>query len=328
MKKYRLASVLARLFAVVALFCPAAALAQSPAPRLTETPQMRMMQVHPALWKIERGGHTVYLFGSLHILPDYIDWTAPEIDAAMKASDIFVFEVPVDEEATALQKDYVIKNGLMPMGASLRSMLTRREYLIYSTILIRAGLRPVMFEHYRPWLASLILGLAYLHPDNISTLTGADDALLNFARANGREINYLETVDDQMKLLNSTREAAQVLSLKNLIRSLPRTRTQSEELFDSWTAGDADRLYAMIKGYFNGNPAVEDKLIGNRNRLWMVHIKELVEVGDKNALVTVGAAHMGGENGLLMLLCDEGYAVQRVGTGRLPDINVCAPRID
>jgi uncharacterized protein YbaP (TraB family) len=323
-----LASVLARLFAVAALFCPAGAFAQSPAPRLSETPQMRMMQVHPALWKIERGGHTVYLFGSMHILPDYIDWTAPEIDAAMKASRIFVFEVPVDEEAAALQKDYIIKNGLLPMGASLRRVLSRREYLIYSTILTRASLRPVMFEHYRPWLASLILGLAYLHPDNISTLTGADDALLNFARAHDGEIRYLETVDDQMKLLNSTREVAQMLSLKHLIRSLPRTRTQSEELFDTWTAGDADHLRAMIKGYFSGSPAVEDKLIGNRNRLWMAHIKELVKAGDKNALVTVGAAHMGGENGLLMLLCNEGYPVQRVGTGRLPDMNMCAPRID
>ena len=187
---------------------------------------MRMMQVHPALWKIERGGHTVYLFGSLHILPDYIDWTAPEIDAAMKASDIFVFEVPVDEEATGLQRDYIIKNGLLPGGSSLRRVLTRREYLIYSTILIRAGLKPELFEHYRPWLASIVLGLAYLHPDNISTLTGADDALINFARNNAKVLQYLETVDDQMKLLNSTRDLAQVLSLSTSFRCC-RARARS-----------------------------------------------------------------------------------------------------
>src|SRR5262245_46219526 len=94
---------LAGLIAVAAFLCTADAFAQSavPAPRLANPPAMRMMQVHPALWKIEKGPHTVYLFGSLHILPDYIDWTAPEIDAAMKASEIFVFEVPVDEEAAA-----------------------------------------------------------------------------------------------------------------------------------------------------------------------------------------------------------------------------------
>jgi uncharacterized protein YbaP (TraB family) len=324
MKGLRVEPIWAWLIVSFALLCPIAVFAQSAA----GPPQMRMMQVHPALWKIENGPHTVYLFGSLHILPDYIDWTAPEIDTAMKASELFVFEVPVDEEATTLQREYIIKHGLMPMGTSLRRLLTRREYLIYSTILIRAGLKPELFEHYRPWLASLILGLAYLHPDNISTLTGADDALINFAKANGREMRFLETVDQQMALLNTSGEVAQVLSLKRLIETLPRTRTQSEELFASWTAGDADRLEILIKGYFKGYPAIEDRLIGQRNRVWMAQIKQLLEGDAKNALITVGAAHMGGGNGLLSLLCAQGYDVKRVATGRVPDTSVCSPRID
>lgn len=320
--------VLAGLIAAFAFLCPAGALAQSAvaAPPLANPPAMRMMQVHPALWKIEKGPHTVYLFGSLHILPDYTDWTAPEIDAAMKASEIFVFEAQVDEEAAELEKEFVIKNGLLP--GSLRQLLSRREYLIYSTILIRAGLKPQQFEHYRPWLASLILGLAYLHPDNISTLNGADDQLVNFAKTNGRALRYLETVDQQLSLLSNTTELSQVLSLKRLIQTLPRTRAQSDELFEAWTAGDTDRLESLIRGYFTGYAAVEDRLIGSRNRLWMAQINQLLEAGDKNALVTVGAAHMGGENGLLSLLCNEGYDVKRVGTGRLSDTTVCSPRID
>jgi uncharacterized protein YbaP (TraB family) len=314
--------ILARLIVLAAILFPAAVLAQG-AP-----PVMRMMQVHPALWKIQNGPRTVYLFGSLHILPDFIDWTAPEIDAAMQDSDVFVFEVPVDEGAIALERNYVIKNGLMPTGASLRRLLTRREYLVYSTILIRAGLRPEVFEHYRPWLASIVLGLAYLHPDNVASLTGADDALVRFAQANRRELRYFETVDQQMALLSNANEVAQILSLKRLIQTLPRTRSQSDELFESWTAGDADRLEALIRGYFNGYPVIEDKLLGSRNRVWMSQIKQFVEAGDKNALITVGAAHLGGENGLLSLLCAEGYDVKRVATGRVPDTSVCAPRID
>jgi uncharacterized protein YbaP (TraB family) len=314
MKKTRMAPVLARMILVFALLFPAAALAQTAG---------LVMQVHPAIWKIQKGKRPVYLFGSLHILPDTVDWTAPEIDAAMRASDIFVFEVPVNEGTATLQRQYVMQNGLIPRGGSLRRLLTRREYLIYSAILIRAGLKPVLFEHYRPWLASIILGLAYLHPDNIASLTGADDMLIDYARNNRKEMRYLETVDQQMALLNGANEITQVLSLKHLIQTLPRTRIQSQELFDSWTAGDADRLGGLIEGYFKGYESVQDKLIGNRNRVWMAKIKELVEAGDKTAMVTVGAAHISGEQGLLALLCAEGYDVRRISVSGGPDASVC-----
>jgi uncharacterized protein YbaP (TraB family) len=241
----------------------------------------------------------------------------------MRASDIFVFEVPVNEGTATLQRQYVMQNGLIPRGGSLRRLLTRREYLIYSTILIRAGLKPVLFEHYRPWLASIILGLAYLHPDNIASLTGADDMLIDYARNNRKEMRYLETVDQQMALLNGANDITQVLSLKHLIQTLPRTRIQSQELFDSWTAGDADRLGGLIEGYFKGYESVQDKLIGSRNRVWMAKIKELVEAGDKTAMVTVGAAHISGEQGLLALLCAEGYDVRRISVSGGPDASVC-----
>jgi uncharacterized protein len=312
-----MAPVLAPMILLIAVLFPAGAFAQTAA---------AVMQVHPAIWKIQKDERAVYLFGSLHILPGTIDWTAPEIDAAMRASDMFVFEVPVDDEAAILQRQYVIQNGLIPKGGTLRRLLTRREYLIYSTILIRAGLKPERFEHYRPWLASLILGLAYLHPDNIASLTGADDMLIDYARSKGKETRYLETVDQQMALLSATSDAAQLLSLKHLIQTLPRTRTQSQELFDSWTAGDADRLGELIEGYFKGYEAVEDKLIASRNRVWMAKIKEVVEATNKTAMVTVGAAHISGEQGLLALLCAEGYDVRRIAVGGGPDGRVCGQR--
>jgi uncharacterized protein YbaP (TraB family) len=84
------------------LVLPGAAFAQGAAP---------VTQARPALWKVENAGATVYLFGSLHILPNTIDWTTPEIDAAMAGSDVFVFEVPIDEQAVAAEKDFVIHYG-------------------------------------------------------------------------------------------------------------------------------------------------------------------------------------------------------------------------
>src|SRR5262245_11396827 len=104
----RMAGVLAVLFVLL----PAGVLAQSSA-------------ANPALWRISDGASTVYIFGSLHILPQSFQWRAPEIDSAIAASDIFVFEVPINDEANARQKEFIVKNGLLPAGASLRKVLNR-----------------------------------------------------------------------------------------------------------------------------------------------------------------------------------------------------------
>jgi uncharacterized protein len=310
----RTARHLARiLFLILGLLSSASFAAGTPA-----------VQARPALWKVQNNGATVYLFGSLHILPGTIDWTTPEIDAAMAGSDVFVFEVPTDEAAAANEKDFIVHNGLSP--TNLRNVLTRREYLIYSTVLLRAGLKQEQFSHYKPWLASVILGLAYLHPDDFTTLMGADDLLIDYARAHGKEVRYLETVDEQMGLLTGPSDVAGALSLKRLIRTLPQTKAQSQQLLDLWSAGDADRLGTQVDSYFTGYTMSKDDLIGNRNFNWVARIKDMLAENGKTSMVTVGAAHIGGVHGLLQLLCAEGFSVQRVGSNGSPDMNACAAK--
>ena len=62
---------------------------------------------HPALWKIQNGSNTVYLFGSLHILPEDFQWITPTLKSAMEDSKQFVFEVSTDDEALMDQKTFI-----------------------------------------------------------------------------------------------------------------------------------------------------------------------------------------------------------------------------
>jgi len=75
----------------------------------------------PALWRVHNGTSTVYLFGSLHILPRGYGWTTPEIERAMSASDLFIFEVPVDEAHCRTRRHSLSSTGFCrptnPCGA-------------------------------------------------------------------------------------------------------------------------------------------------------------------------------------------------------------------
>ena len=279
--------------------------------------------VTPALWRIHNGTSTVYLFGSLHILPPAYHWTTPEIEHAMSASDLFIFEVPVDEAALKDQKAFIVEHGLLPPKQSLRGILTANEFQTYSAVLRRAGLKPEFFEHYRPWLAAVMVGLAYLHRDDLVSLKGADDELMAYARDHGKKSIYLESIREQMELLTNGDDNGHIQALKNLILSLPKSRTQEKELFETWSSGDAARFSVLLDGYFKGRPEAKEFLVDRRNRDWLRPLKEALARQDGTAMMTVGAAHIGGENGLLALLCGEGYDVERVAESGAAAAKVC-----
>jgi len=296
-------------FFALVLLLPAAVLAQSAA-------------TSPALWRIRDGASTVYVFGSLHILPPSFRWRAPEIDSAIASSDIFVFEVPVDDEATARQKEFIVKNGLLPAGASLRKVLNRIEFDTYSRVLLGAGLKPEHFTRYRPWLAAVVVGLAYVHRRDITMLKGVDDEIIEQAQNEGKELRYLESIEDQMKLLLMGDDLAQVRALKRQLVSLPNSLSHTEDMVHTWAQGDAERFAAMIERDFAGHAEAQDLLISNRNRNWVPSVAQLLTT-NKTAMDTVGAAHIGGSKGLISLLCDAGHHVERVGTNGAPDTDAC-----
>lgn len=307
MIRHRAAYFLVVLFALL----PAGVFAQSAPPS-------------PALWKVRSGESTVYIFGSLHILPPSFEWRTQAIESAITASDIFVFEVPVDDAATRRQKDFIVKNGLLPRGASLRKVLNRIEFDTYSRVLLGAGLKPEHFTRYRPWLATVVVGLAYVHRRDLTMLEGVDDQIIEQAQAQGKELRYLESIDDQMKLLVMGDDPAQVRALKRQLVSLPQSVSHTQDLVDMWAKGDADRFAARIEGDFAGHVEAQDLLISNRNQAWVPRVAELLQSG-KTAMVTVGAAHIGGPKGLISLLCGEGYEVERVGTNGAADTRACGP---
>ena len=277
----------------------------------------------PAIWRVRSAESTVYLFGSIHILPAGFGWTTKPIADAMASSDSFIFEVPVGKDSLAEERGFIIQNGLLPRRQSLRALLSPGEFDLYASVMRNAGLNPAEYEHYRPWLAALVLGLAYLHPDNLTALKGADDEIMDYAHSHERELSYLETPLQQLELLTAGTERSQLAGLRNLINTLPGSRNLEQSLRDAWARGDADGLTALLDRVFRGSPKAQDFLVGRRNRLWLPAINSALQ-RPGSTMITVGAAHIGGMSGLIALVCSEGYRVER-----LPDAggesDACSP---
>jgi len=172
-------------------------------------------------------------------------------------------------------------------------------------------------------VAAVMVGLAYLHRDDLVSLKGADDDLMAYARDHGRKFIYLESIRQQMELLTAGDDNGHLKALKNLILTLPQSRDQEKALFETWSRGDAAHFSALLDGYFKDRPEAREFLVDRRNRDWLDPLKQALTRPDSTTMMTVGAAHIGGENGLLMLLCGQGYEVERVAERGQAAAKVC-----
>jgi uncharacterized protein YbaP (TraB family) len=104
----------------------------------------------------------------------------------------------------------------------------------------------------------------------------------------------------------------QLLMLRDTILQLETLPAQLDMLITSWLFGDAEQLYAeTIKSMSlsaQTDPdlmAVALEILDKRNQRWMEKIDGILQA-PKSSVVMAGAAHFGGENGLLALLRKQG----------------------
>src|ERR1700761_9021079 len=169
-----------------------------------DAPHMR--DPHPALWTVHSAKGTAYLFGSIHILPDDVHWRSAEVEKAIEASDTFVFEIPMDQGSQVDASAYIMKNGFLPQGQSLRAMLPPAQQLRYDTVVAASGMNAQAVDRMQPWLASIALTVSSMKTQSYDVNLGPDIVLSRDAGTENKPALAFETVTQQLELLAPTDE--------------------------------------------------------------------------------------------------------------------------
>ncbi len=82
-------------------------------------------------------------------------------------------------------------------------------------------------------------------------------------------------------------------------------------LVKNWHQGNFSELEDIIEEQKKKNLTYHQALLTNRNKRWIPQIENFL-MEDKNVLVIVGAAHLVGDDGLVALLTEKGYQLERV----------------
>lgn len=271
--------------------------------------QMAEIPAHPALWTVKSRTTTLYLFGSIHLLPANLAWHTPKIDAALGAADTFVFETPIDDAGKAAMLDFVRAHGLLPKGQSLRAMLPEKSRPDYDRVLALAHLAPAQIDNDRPWLAGIVLDVAYLQQMHYLAADGIDQQVLAYAHAHNKALRYFETPAQQLSLFMPKDEKLELEEFDAGLKQFESEETSIGAMVDAWGAGDVKAVARLMNKSLESEPDARKLLIDDRNKAWIKTLGAML-AAPGTYFVTVGTGHLAGPVGVPALLRAQGYRVE------------------
>lgn len=301
----KFANLLALAAAPLALLAAAPALADDHA---TTDAAAAPAASGPALWKVADEDTTIYLFGTVHVLPQGVEWYDATIASALEGSDTIVTEIKMDPAAEAQLQQLSMSMGMLPPGTTLRALLTPEQTAAYEAALAKIGAPPAAFDALKPWLAGLTLSLIPLMQQGYDPNSGVEKVLL--AKAGAKPQDALETPEFQLGIFDSMPTEGQVAFLMEAVDGMDEVKDQLDKMVAEWAKGDADQL-AVIMNEGMSDPKVAEALLYSRNANWAEWIDTRLDKPG-SVFVAVGAGHLAGDKSVQDYLTQKGITVTRV----------------
>ena len=269
-------------------------------------------QAHPALWKLADADTTIYLFGTIHILPAGTNWMDPAIKRAVDGAQSLTIETVLDQDpskvATILMTTGTAK-GLPPLVE--RVPAAKRAQL--AALVKSSGFPPQMLDGMKSWAAAIMLTGAALSQIGVDAAAspGVEPQLTALFRAAGKPVDGLETPEQQLGFFNQLPESAQRAFLVATLDNPEKARAEFREMIAAWGRGDPEAIQRAFDKDPEFTPALRDLLIRQRDRNWADALaKRLDQPG--TAFVAVGAGHLVGPDSVQAMLAKKGLKVERV----------------
>lgn len=266
-------------------------------------------QAASPVWAIRGDHNTVYLAGSVHLLKAGDASLPPAFDRAYTDSKELVMELALDKLDPMEAASWMSEHGALKGGATLRGTIGEERYRRVSRQAQQLGLPMEALDELEPWVIALqLLELKYMQL-GFDPQQGVEQQLEVRAQADGKPIVGLETLDEQLGVLQGMSYPDQARFLDMVVTEMQEVESETDSVVDAWRRGDSARLGALLSDEYKSFPSLYRTLVSDRNRHWLPQIEKLLHE-NRDCFVIVGALHLVGDGGLLELMRRDGYKPQ------------------
>jgi uncharacterized protein YbaP (TraB family) len=265
----------------------------------------------PALWVVKDADTTIYLFGTVHLMPKDADWHYLALDRALAESSTLYIEVTDDDPASMAA--LVLRHGMDP-GHPLSSQLSPSEAHRLSVLANKTGVPGGMqtLNMMRPWMAALTLAVTPLLKAGLAPEQGVDKQLKASMLGAGKPVLGLETAEQQIRFLADMPRAVELALLRSTMRDADKGPIKLTALIDAWKAGDADTIARIGNDDIRKlEPRLYQLLLVQRNEAWATKIATMLQQPGV-VFIAVGAAHLAGPDSVQAHLEQLGLPVEQV----------------
>ncbi|MEN7537147.1 TraB/GumN family protein [Aurantiacibacter sp. DGU5] len=318
----RALSLLARLSALL-LLC--GALAASP---LRAQPPVAVPQDYepsPAIWRLSDEDTTIYLFGTIHLLPPGFRWRSPLFDAIVEEADELVLESSTEDAAASLaaheSKYDAIGASRVPTSQQLSPAVRGK----WRSLIESSG---ALFDEVDVLpLPLMAMGLGYTsvgQPSLSRPELGVESVLEAEFAAAGKPVGSIE--DHGAVLLSLMRIDERAL-IGELEADLAHWGGKSPsgyhgagaflyepetwQIEHDWARGVVGEEFDLGLGHGKLAAAFDNVLLAGRNRAWAGWLDARLEQPG-TVLVAVGAGHFDGPRSVLAMLEARGLRAERI----------------
>lgn len=261
-------------------------------------------KVRPALWEVTGPhGEKGWLFGTIHALPQAVDWRSAAIDKALAGADGLVLEIADTDAVPAVFTRLARTPGQPPLARRVPPALQAR----LRQVMREHKLADAQFADIESWAAALLISQA---AQGDATADNGLEAALRTA-TEGKPVSELEGGAAQLGVFDALPEHDQRDLLAGVIEEAARPEQEHDPLYEAWASGDLAALEREARTGLLADPALRAALLTGRNRAWAPKIAAMLRAR-RHPLVAVGAAHMVGAGGLPALFAAQGFTVKRV----------------
>lgn len=293
----RLARQLAAFGAIAATACAA--------------PAAEPRAASPAMWKVADHDTTIYLFGTIHLLPKGTQWRSPTFDKAAAGSDTLVVETVIDETNPAETIGVLFKLAMSEGLPPLADRVAPDKKAALATAIAKSGVPAQFYDKLETWAAGFLLLGVQFKDLGLDPGSGVESALKKQFQAGGKPISQLESNAEQLGFFDRLSEDAQRKFLAAVLDDPASMKKQFGGMLNAWTRGDVKGIADNFNSDFGDAAELKDALLVRRNANWARWVKgRLNQPG--TVMVAVGAGHLAGDQSVLTLLEGQGVKVTRV----------------
>ena len=247
-----------------------------------------------------------YLLGTFHAVcpADMVPFET--LDPYLGRTDQVLMEVDLEDP---VELGSLAGGAVIPGGKTWKDFMTPEQFAkVDAMTMSMLGYPAEAVKAIKPMMLSVLLVTS---PKVAGcTVNTYDMSLTQIATSKKKPVIGLETVAEQLAMIDIKPIEQQAKELYEMSLDPQKAIRQFKELSAAYKNRDADKLVEISADQMKDDKAFAKRLLEDRNVVWVPKIEGLIK--SKPTFIAVGAAHLGGDKGLIKLLRAKGYDVRPI----------------